>query len=305
MDRRPLRRAKKQAEPHTEMLWLPRRSAQGSVQNNQRRFYRQSIELPIAIEVAGLPAPVYGTLINISETGCRLRSLILIDREREVTFELKRPNHTAVPLKGRIVTRATPQKGGGYEYGVNFARMTPAERATLGREIHEIQRREAAVRAEKRHLAVVPKPLNSAKQRRNSVRTMVEFPIRYRTGDKSSVLAAANDVSTGGLRLMTPEELAVGQVLELRFTLPDDHLHVYPAASERVEITPFGPRNVRIPDNRRPFEEMAMHGRIVSEFQPTRGREVFGVQFTDVDGYQREEIARFTHAVQLAKLRTD
>jgi c-di-GMP-binding flagellar brake protein YcgR len=72
-----------------------------------------------------------------------------------------------------------------------------------------------------------------------------------------------------------------------------------------VEITPFGPRRVRIPDNRRPFEEMTIHGRIVSKFQPQRGRDVFGVQFTDVDGYQREEIARFTHAVQLAKLRTE
>jgi c-di-GMP-binding flagellar brake protein YcgR len=288
------------------MLWLGRRSAEEpSDQNNQRRFYRQSIELPIAIEVAGLPAPVYGTLINISETGCRLRSLILIDRDRDVEFELKRPNQPAFLLKGRIVTRATPQKGGGYEYGVSFARMTNSERAALAGEIREMQRREAATRADRRY-AVAPKPAPKAgKQRRGSVRTMVEFPIRYRTGNKPSVAVSANDVSTGGLRLMTQEPLAVGTVLEMRFTLPNDFLYVYPPAGERVEISPFGPRRVRIPDNRRPFEEMTIHGRIVSKFQPQRGREVFGVQFTDVDGYQREEIARFTHAVQLAKLRTE
>lgn len=288
------------------MLWLGRRSAEGhSGENNQRQFYRQSIELPIAIEVAGLPAPVYGTLINISETGCRLRSLILIDRDRDVEFELKRPNQPAFLLKGRIVTRATPQKGGGYEYGVSFPRLTAAERAALAREIREIQRREAATRADRR-AGPAPKPVpKPGKQRRGSVRTMVEFPIRYRVGGKPSVSASANDVSTGGLRLHTEEPLSVGTIVEMRFSLPNEFLYVYPLAGERVEISPFGPRRVRIPDNRRPFEEMTVHGRIVSRFQPQRAREVFGVQFTDVDGYQREEIARFTHAVQLAKLRTE
>ena len=248
---------------------------------------------------------MYGTLINISETGCRLRSLILIDRDRDVTFELRRPNQPPFLLKGTVVSRSTPEKGGGYEYGVSFARMGNTERATLAKELHEIQRREAAKRAEKR-TQPAPKPApKPGKQRRNSVRTMVEFPIKYRIGNKRTMEASANDISTGGLRLMTAEPLPIGTLVELRFTLPGNYLYVYPPAQERVEISPFGPRNVRIPDNRRPFEEMTIQGRIVSKFQPTRGREVFGVQFTDVDGYQREEIARFTHSVQLAKLRTE
>lgn len=288
------------------MLWLGRRSAQAIERDNQRRYYRQSIELPIAIEVTGLPAPVYGTLMNISETGCRLRSLILIDRERDVTFELRRPSHPAFVLKGRVVTRATPHKGGGYEYGVSFARMTSDERASLAREIHEMQRREAAARAEQRQAgAPKPAPRTPGKQRRNAVRTLVGFPVRYRVANKASTPAEANDVSMGGLRLLTSEKLEIGTVVELRFTLPGDFLYIYPPAGERVEISPFGPRKVRIPDNRRAFEEMTVHGRIVSRFQPTRGREVYGVQFTDADGYQREEIARFTHSVQLAKLRSE
>jgi c-di-GMP-binding flagellar brake protein YcgR len=292
------------ADSLNEMLWLPRRSILGVERNNQRRFYRQSIELPIAIEVAGLPAPVYGTLVNISETGCRLRSLILIDRDRDVNFELRRPGHPAFLLKGRIVTRATPPSGGGYEYGVTFGRMSADERTNLASEIHEMQRREAASRAAKKVAAPKPAP-RLAKQRRTSVRTMVGFPIRYRAGSKPSVLAEANDLSTGGLRLICQETLPIGTLVELRFTLPDDFLSVYPAAAERTEITPFGPRKVRIPDNRRPFDEMIVRGRIVSRFHPTRGHEVFGVQFTDIDGYHREEIARFTHAVQLARLRTE
>jgi c-di-GMP-binding flagellar brake protein YcgR len=54
---------------------------------------------------------------------------------------------------------------------------------------------------------------------------------------------------------------------------------------------------------RRPFEEMALRGRVVTRFQPAREREVYGVAFIEIDGYQREEIARFTHAMQLSKLR--
>lgn len=263
------------------------------------------MELPIAIEVAGLPAAVYGTLINMSETGCRLRSLILIDRDRDVNFELKRPNQPPFLMKGRIVTRATPPQGGGYEYGVNFGRMTNTERAQLAREILEMQRREGATRAEKKGLSA-PKPApKPGKQRRTSLRTMVGFPVRYKAGSKPSVTAEANDVSTGGLRLICAETIDIGTPVELRFKLPEQFLSVYPAADERTEITPFGPRKVRVPDNRRPFEEMTVRGRVVSRFQPSRGREVYGVQFTEIDGYQREEIARFTHSVQLAKLRTE
>jgi c-di-GMP-binding flagellar brake protein YcgR len=289
------------------MFGSNRAATRGSGSGNQRNYYRQSIELPIAVEVSGLPAPVYGTLINISETGCRLRSLILIDRDRDVNFELKRPGQPPFLLRGRIVTRATPPHGGGYEYGVNFSRMTNSERAQLAREITEMQRREALSRSESRRTPPRPSPKApvSLKQRRTSVRTLVGFPVRYRQANKPSSVAEANDVSTGGLRLICAEQLTLGSLVELRFTLPNDYLDVYPRAEERTEISPFGPRKVKIPDNRRPFEEMIVHGRVVSRFAPTRGREVYGVQFTDIDGYQREEIARFTHAVQLHKLRQE
>jgi len=286
------------------MLGLSRRAVQGIERGNQRRTYRQSIELPIAVEIAGLPAPVYGTLVNISETGCRVRSLILIDRDRDVRFELKRPGHKAILLRGRVVSRATPPSGGGYEYGITFA-LTKSEREVLLREIQEMQRREAAARADNRPLPGTPAAAATGKQRRGSVRTMVGFPVRYRVTGKPAIVAEANDLSMGGLRLLCVEKIEIGTMVELRFTLPNSVLWVYPAAEERTEITPFGERRIRIPDNRRPFDEMVVHGRVVSRFAPNREREVYGVQFTDIDGYQREEIARFTHAVQLAKLRSE
>ncbi len=286
------------------MILAQGRPVQSIERDNQRRSYRQSIELPIAVEVAGLPAPVYGTLINISETGCRIRSLILIDRDRDVSFELKRPGHPAMHLRGKVVSRATPPYGGGYEYGITF-KLTNTEKGALNKEIQEMQRREAAARADRRPTTVGTTAPSAAKQRRGSVRTLVGFPVRYRIPGRPAITAEANDVSTGGLRLITVDKLENGTMVDLRFTLPESVLWVYPAAEERTEITPFGPRRIRIPDNRRPFEEMIVHGRIVSRFAPSRDREVYGVQFTDIDGYQREEIARFTHAVQLARLRSE
>lgn len=283
-----------------------RRSVQGIERGNQRGTYRQSIELPIAVEVRGLPAPVYGTLINISETGCRIRSLILIDRERDVNFELKRPGHAAIHLHGKVVSRSTPPAGGGYEYGITFM-LTNSERAVLNKEIHEIQRREAAARAAAgpTTIGTTADPSERVKQRRGSVRQLVGFPVRYRIPGRPAMTAEANEVSTGGLRLITAAKLENGTLVEMRFTLPNSVLWVYPAAEDRIEITPFGPRHVRIPDNRRAFEELIVHGRIVSRFAPKADREVYGVAFTDIDGYQREEVARFTHAVQLAKLRSE
>jgi len=254
------------------------------------------------MSVDGLPAPVYATLVNISETGCRVRSLILIDRHRAVEFQLRRQASAPLPLRGTVMSRATPSGGGGgYEYGISFNGTPQSERDALAHEILELQRREAASRAQLRHAEVKP-VIEPSAQRRRSVRTLFSFPVRYRFG-KTSSPAEANDISAGGLRLICREDVPLGTEVEIRFTLPNAVLGIFPPSEERTEITPFGPRKIRLPDNRRPFAEMLLRGRVVSRFAPLRGREVYGVQFIDIDGYHREEIARFTHAVQLQKLR--
>jgi c-di-GMP-binding flagellar brake protein YcgR len=286
------------------MVWLARQpsdSPQPAARGNQRQSYRQSIELPIAVSVRGLPAPVYGTLINISETGCRLRSLILLDRNRLIEFDLNRSGGDPLLLRGRVLSRATPQSEAGYEYGVAFENLSASQQHALGREIAEMQRRAAAARVSAREAAQYAG--DAGKQRRTSVRTFITFPVRYKPNGRSANAAEANDVSSGGLRLLCQEALTVGDELEVRFTLPNDVLTVYPKPDDRFEITPFGRKRVRVPDNRRPFSEMVIRGRVLSRQEPLRGLEVYGVGFTDVDGYQREEIARFTHAVQLSRIR--
>ena len=137
---------------------------------NQRRFFRQSIELPIAVTVRGLPAPVYGTLINVSESGCRIRSLILLDRDRIVEFTLHRPGRPPLSLRGRVMSRVTPHSDAGYEYGVEFEHLESSTHDALQREIAEMQRRAAAARAEERDAEALasPHPGADAKQRRRA-----------------------------------------------------------------------------------------------------------------------------------------
>jgi c-di-GMP-binding flagellar brake protein YcgR len=282
------------------MVWLARTPTQE--RGNQRGSYRQSIELPIAVSVRGLPAAVYGTLINISESGCRLRSLILLDRKRLVEFTLTRSGSIPLTLRGRVLSRATPQSDAGYEYGVEFEDLGSSQRESLLREIAEMQRRAAAARVAARESAK-QHASTSGKQRRTSLRTMVPFPVRYRRASYSACSGEASDISAGGLRLLCADELPNGTEVEMRFTLPVRVLDAYPKADERLEITPFGHRRVRIPDNRRPFDEMIVRGRVCSIHEPQNGRKVYGVAFVDIDGYQREEIARFTHAVQLSRIR--
>ena len=286
------------------MVWLARSSPPPAPQpdrGNQRRSYRQSIELPIAVSVRGLPAPVYGTLINISETGCRLRSLILLDRNRLIEFVLARAGNDSLRLRGRVLSRATPQSDAGYEYGVAFEDSTPGQQDALGREIAEMQRRAAAARVSAREAAKGAGV--GGDQRRTAVRTVIAFAIRYKLTNRSAATGEAADISAGGLRMSCDDQLAIGSELELRFTLPSAVLNAYPKADDRMEITPFGQRRVRVPDNRRQFSEMIVHGKVLARQQPQGGKEVYGIGFTDIDGYQREEIARFTHAVQLSRIR--
>jgi c-di-GMP-binding flagellar brake protein YcgR len=80
---------------------------------------------------------------------------------------------------------------------------------------------------------------------------------------------------------------------------------VYPEETAVLDLSQPTPRKITSrPDMRRPFTEMAIRGRVVTRFQPVRDREVYGVAFLEIDGYQREEIARFTHAIQLSKIRS-
>lgn len=290
------------------MSWITRGSggsgnpprSNGENATPKRATFRQSLELPISFEAGGKAAQVYGTLIDISETGCRLRSLILLDRDCVIRFELRRSGGAALRLRGHVAGRRAPTDGAGYEYGVTFDGISAAERKQLLAEIMEMQRREAAARAHERD----EKPPQQNDQRRKDLRQSVSFPISFRRPGSIWQNGFCADVSAGGIRLVCGDAIEDGSEIELRFTLPNEVLDVFPKGGERTEITPFGPRRVRVPDNRRPFDQIFARAQVVAKLASIEGRNSFGVEFVNLDGYSREEIVRFNHALQLRRLRT-
>jgi len=253
------------------------------------------------MSVRRLPAPVYGTLIELTAHSARIRSLVLMDRGTELEFDLDAPGNTSITIVGRVESRYNAATGARFEYRVCFTLMTEPQIDTLARAVRDIERRAATARSMQQSIGVIPA---TDADRRGSYRALAAFPVRYRHIGDEWVEGRVIDISSTGIRMNCDEVIAVGTPLDVRLLLPSSVLDVYPEEIIVVEVPQNASRRFASrPDLRRPFEEMALDGRIVTRFQPVREREVYGVAFVEIDGYQREEIARFTHALQLSKMR--
>ena len=127
----------------------------------------------------------------------------------------------------------------------------------------------------------------TAAQKRSSFRMPVEFDVRYalhgRTGRRQG---RAYDLSSGGLRLATDEDLLVESVLDMDFSLPDAFL-----AELTIEAHPL------------PFAPMRASAVVLSTyFMPATQRFAYGVKFLDPDPALTEELQRFVHLWQVHQL---
>jgi hypothetical protein len=145
----------------------------------------------------------------------------------------------------------------------------------------------------------------SAAQKRSSFRMPVQFDVMYtlqgRTGRR---FGRANDLSAGGLRLSTDEDILRDSVLELDFRLPDEFLEGLTIEKEVFEQTPFGLRPETVKTTPPPFEPMRMHAIVLSTFYvPATKQLAHGMKFVDIEAEQKEELTRFIHLWQLHQIR--
>jgi c-di-GMP-binding flagellar brake protein YcgR len=114
---------------------------------------------------------------------------------------------------------------------------------------------------------------NSGAYRRRYVRVDVSAEVSYsRDGEEATKAGHSSDLGGGGMRLATGEDLPLGTVLMLRFTLPD--------------VT----------------REIVVRGRIVLSFYNAETKEFFhGIAFTHIDPRDQEEIIRYV-ASELQRL---
>ena len=256
---------------------------------NERSSYRQSVDLPVRVDVRGIRLPINARIVDVSATGCRIRSWIALERGANVSFDWPRES-ARLRLAGTVAARRPSSEGETFEYGVTFTGLLPAETDLLAREIIEAQRREAFNRAQ-RAAAIQVKP--SDVNRRGAYRANVEFALQLVFAQRPGAFIAvtACDISAGGLRISCERELKVNDEVQLRFRLPNEVLRVFPAHVDELK------------KQRRPFEEMRILARVASRLEDIDGKPAYGIAFIEVDAYTREEIARFIHAVQLGELR--
>ncbi|HTX56306.1 MAG TPA: PilZ domain-containing protein [Candidatus Acidoferrales bacterium] len=294
------------------MSWIPKKTATASATAPSQpvisvapvmpqRITGASLEMPVVMSVRRLPAPVYATLMEINAHGARVRSLVLMERGTEVEFDVSLGS-VPLTLNGRVEARRNAVAGARFEYHLSFDAMPEAQIDALARAVRDIERRAAASRSIQKSLDALP---TTDANRRGSYRALTAFPAQFRRDGDVWTDGKIGDISATGVRMNCETLIAIGTVLDLRVTLPSSVLDVYPEETAILDLSQNTPRRVSgRADMRRPFAEMALRGRVVTRFQPVREREVYGVAFIEIDGYQREEIARFTHAVQLSKLRS-
>ena len=148
-------------------------------------------------------------------------------------------------------------------------------------------------------------PKAASTNKRQAFRAEVEFPVYYEiVGRPGERRAMANDLSSGGLRVLLDEDLIREQEVLLHFTLPSDFLEFFKEYKEVSEDTPFGPRKKRVPKPPRKFSEMHVRAKsLIVFFNLPRALFVHGMQFVDISEGASDEIQRFNHYWQLNQLR--
>jgi hypothetical protein len=201
-------------------------------------------------------------------------------------------------LSGVVAARYAPRNGGvGFEYAVALERIPGPEADALAREAAMLERKSASARSYDTSLVDI--------SQFTGYRVPNDFVITYRVDDPrvGSRIGQACDVTGNALRLRASEQLRTGQILSLQFRLPESVLDVHKGKDDELVVGPHGYRRVPRKYLRRPFEELRLRGRVAATVKDSQGRNAYEVELLDVSGLAREEIARYIHASQLARIK--
>lgn len=277
------------------MAWLNKRSSPYSGESDASKH---TFDVPVKLRLRGVAEPVQATLLHIALAGCRLRSWMLLERGTAVSFEWRLGSGKLLELCGVVAARYAPRNGGvGFEYALALEQLPPQDGDALAREAAMLARRTASARAYDTSLVDI--------SQFTGYRVPHDFALTYRIDDARSTHkpAKACDVMGNGLRLHCEEPLKNDQQLVLHFCLPEHVLSVHKGKDDDLVVGPFGYRRVPLKSLRRPFAQLRVKARVLGKVKDSRRRDAYDVEFLDVDGMAREELARYIHAAQLARLK--
>ena len=283
------------------MSWIggssPKATAETTTKKAESAKTPPSLEYPTTVSARGI-APANAVVERLTASEARFRTVVFFEHGETVEFQFAAAHDDRkVTVRGTVVSRVS--NGPRFSYIARNDRMAPQEIDDLARTVSENYRRQAMVRS---HEQLVGKLPTTEALTRSSVRVATQFAITYRTPKEDYRQAKAGDVSSGGMLIICREALVQGEPVELRFTLPGDVLAVYPEETAVIDVRKGTAAPVR-GDERRPFKEMVLGARVVSHRPLGNGAYAYGLAFTCIDGFQHEEIARYTHAVQRARNR--
>lgn len=259
---------------------------------------KHSFDVPVKLRVRGVAEPLQATLLHVAESGCRLRCWMVMERGSAVSFDWVLSDGRALALAGTVAARYTPRNGGvGFEYAVALERMEERDADALAREAAMLTRRSASARSYDTSLVDI--------SQFTGYRVPDDFAMSYRVEDPRAVpkTAQACDVTGNGLRLRCAEALREGQEIMLQMRLPDSVLGVHKGSDDELVTGPFGYRRVPRKYLRRPFADLKIRARVGASVSDSKRRTSYDVTFVYVDGFAREELARYIHASQLARLK--
>ncbi len=278
------------------MSWLSKPLAEQ--QTNDQPAVKQSFDVPVRLRLRGVKEPVQATLLHIALAGCRLRSWMLLERGTSVSFEWRLTDGKLLTLTGAIAARYTPRNGGvGFEYAVALEQIPADDADALSREAAMLAKRTASARSYDTSLVDI--------SQFTGYRVPDDFQVAFRADDVRAIAktASASDVTGNGLRLRCEQQLRAGAVLVLQFALPEHVLGVHKGKDDELVVGPFGYRRVPRKYLRRPFAQLKLRARVLGAVKDSRRRDSYELQFLEVDGMAREELARYIHASQLANIR--
>lgn len=256
----------------------------------------RSLEFPTTVSTRGI-APANCVIEHLTPAECRFRTVVLFEYGDVVEFPFQASSGHRAVARGTVVARA--QSGPRFVYRVRLDKMSPQEVDELARTMNANYQRQAQMRTNEAAVRNLP---TTERLTRSTVRVVTQFPITYRTPKEDYRQARAGDVSAGGLLMICGEALVEGEPVELKFTLPSEALAAYPEETAVLDVRKGTATPLRN-DQRRKFQEMTIGARVVNHRPLGNKTYAYGLAFTCIDGFQHEEIARYTHAVQRARNR--
>src|SRR5690349_4614830 len=113
---------------------------------SDRNYFRLAVQIPIELDVAGIPAPVPATLVDISEGGCKITAKSIVLKDVAVEFELPRRDKKPLKLCGKVCHIDFKPTTRTFDYGIQYVGLRPADTDNIYQFIVEEQRRRLQTR---------------------------------------------------------------------------------------------------------------------------------------------------------------